>query len=104
MAIKAIGGTRSQTLSFSFWILGGAWPNTIAVACLKNPINKITISAMIAALITGWLCMRPERMNILVKKMPKGGAPVIAKTPVKKSTAVTGAALIAPVTAAIFAE
>ena len=48
--------------------------------------------------------MPAERMNILVKNIPNGGAPVMAKNPIKKNIAVTGIALRAPLIEAILAE
>lgn len=45
-----------------------------------------------------------EKMDNFVRNIPKGGAPVIAKKPVKKITLVIGKALIVPLTLAILVE
>ena len=99
-----MGGSKSHIFSFSGVMSGLLWPKIIAVACFKNPINTMNINTMTAATINKCSLMPVDKINILVKNIPNGGAPVMAKNPVKKSIAVTGITLIAPLTEAILAE
>lgn len=68
----------------------------MAVAILKNPINKITIKSRAKALTTKCSFMPAERISIFVKNIPNGGAPVITKKPTRKNMLVNGSAFKAP--------
>jgi len=94
----------SQVLSFSSFISDGFPPKTIAEACLKNPINTIAVSRIAIIVMTGCTVIPAEKVSNLVRNIPKGGAPVIAKKPIKNNILVIGNALSAPLTLAIFAE
>ena len=79
-------------------------PNIIAAVCLRNPINT-SAKAVSAAIVTiGCDKIPADKMENSVRKIPKGGIPVIAKKPMMNKIPVIGSAPSAPLTLAIFVE
>ena len=101
-AISISGGAMIHTLSFSTESSGGLSPNVIVTTCLKNPMKRIATKNRAATLANTWFRTPADKINAFVRNIPNGGAPVIAKSPVKNSKPVTGSVAITPRTFEIF--
>ena len=85
-------------------ISSGFSPKIIATICLKNPTKSKAIKKTATIVISGYVFIPADRMNVLVRNIPNGGVPVIAKKPTINNTPVMGSVVSTPRTLAIFVE
>ena len=98
------GGIKSQILPSPFFISSAGFPNIMAITCLKKPTKRRAIKKITNIVKAGYFWIPADKIYILVKNIPNGGAPVIIKKEVRNKILVTGSVEITPRTFAILVE